>query len=50
MKEQRQIHAEQCGCGKQQKIVEEKECYSKYILTSGNKKSKHSLNVELEVN
>jgi len=50
MKECRLMQAEQLDWGKQQKIVEEKQCYSKYIHTSECKKSKHSLNVSVEEN
>ena len=50
MKQRTLIQAERRDWSKQQRIVEEKECFSKYILTSGCKKSKHSLNVGVEVN
>jgi hypothetical protein len=49
MKQHRLTQAEQLDWGKQQRIVEKKQCYSKYIHTSESKKSKHSLNVSVEV-
>lgn len=50
MKKRRLMQAKQRDWGKQQAIVEEKDSLSKYILTSGRKNSKYSLNVLAEVN
>lgn len=50
MKERWLMQVEQLDWIKQQKIVQEKQCNSKYIHTSERKKSIYSLNVNVEAN